>query len=1092
MSTKQASPKNSRRTTIGVIIDSLSAGYQTKFWRELRKAAIQYDVNLLCFVGSELNTQPGVQKQANTIYKLANAQNLDGLILLTGTISQLVTPEYIETFVEQFRTLPLVSVAAEIKNTPAILLDNRQGILDIMAHLVETHHCQRIAFIRMPEGHNEGDQRFQAYREALETYGLPFDPSLVVEGEFYGQGKAVVDLLYNKRKLTPDAIVAVDDDSAITVMEALRARGISIPKDVILTGFDDIEISRYTTPPLTTIRQPLDKQARQAIETILAALQGQTAPHQIKMKPELAIRESCGCYQTDTMQPAASDTPLNTKGKNLDQVRAKITNQMASKSQIANTTLLKAFLDTFLRTIETGQNQQFAREFSEILQQTTEQEEDTSKWQSAISVLRHYVQSISQDQPEREIAEGLIQQARILAAEAAQRAQAQYLLDIRKQQLTLRYLNQEISLVTHQDDLFKALRRSLPNLGIPEFTISLYPDQNPAADSYILAAALAKKPAPFPLPHTYPAETLLPEGFLPAKQRFARVVEPLHYFDKQFGFVTFESKALDETIYDSLAEQISSGIQSVALVQQIEHRNIQLQTASDVARAANSILNLEELIPTIVNLIRDRFNLYYVGLFLVDRNHRFAVLRAGTGPAGEKMLAENWQLEIGGKSMIGRCLDTRKPDIQPDVDKAAVHFRNPHLPNTKSELALPLISRGETLGALTIQSTITNAFNEEDIAVLQTMAEQIAVSIANARLFEQTQNALTETETLLNVAQLASSATEIDLALPKILDLVLDATQIDAGLFSIFNPENGKLELRAAKLPAPLQNALQTNGMEGSLCELVYKQKKPLIVYDLAISSPIDSAGLIALGFRAYQGIPIENKGNVFGTFCTFSKQKLLPENTSIHLLRSVGQQVGFAIENSRLFQQTQKALAELEAAQRRYQIQAWSNYNRQRRVGGYRRTPEGLQPLKRRPLPEVQNALQKRTPIITEETLTVPIMLRDQPIGAIGIQYEKNNRHWTSEEIALIQNIGEQFALAAETLRLLDATQRQAARERLVAEITTKLRATNDPQAILQTVTQELRTALNARRAQVLMQPAESSPASQNEPDPPNQRGET
>jgi PAS domain S-box-containing protein len=168
----------------------------------------------------------------------------------------------------------------------------------------------------------------------------------------------------------------------------------------------------------------------------------------------------------------------------------------------------------------------------------------------------------------------------------------------------------------------------------------------------------------------------------------------------------------------------------------LQRRAVQLQTAAEVSRAASSILDLDKLIQTVVDLIRERFDLYYSGLFLVDEAGRWAVLRAGTGEAGQKMLKQGHKLEVGGSSMIGWCVANKQARIALDVGEEAVRFENPHLPETRSELALPLVSRGEAIGALTIQSTQEAAFSDEDIAVLQTMADQLANAIANARLYD--------------------------------------------------------------------------------------------------------------------------------------------------------------------------------------------------------------------------------------------------------------------------------------------------------------------------------------------------------------------
>ncbi len=176
--------------------------------------------------------------------------------------------------------------------------------------------------------------------------------------------------------------------------------------------------------------------------------------------------------------------------------------------------------------------------------------------------------------------------------------------------------------------------------------------------------------------------------------------------------------------------------------QTLERRLAQIRTASEIARVITTILDPDELIEQVVNLVRDRFDLYYVGIFLVDERGEYAVLRAGTGEAGRKMLAEGHKLAIGGASMIGWSISNRKPRIALDVGEEAVRFANPHLPLTRTELALPLISHGEVLGAMTVQSERPAAFDEDDLAVLQSIVDNVATALHNARLYQETQRGL--------------------------------------------------------------------------------------------------------------------------------------------------------------------------------------------------------------------------------------------------------------------------------------------------------------------------------------------------------------
>jgi GAF domain-containing protein len=163
-----------------------------------------------------------------------------------------------------------------------------------------------------------------------------------------------------------------------------------------------------------------------------------------------------------------------------------------------------------------------------------------------------------------------------------------------------------------------------------------------------------------------------------------------------------------------------------------------------------------------VNLIRDRFDFYYVGLFLLDETGRWAVLWAGTGQPGRQMLKQGHKLEVGGTSMVGWCTANAQARIALDVGEETVRFDNPLLPETRSEMALPLISRGRVIGALTVQSTEAQAFSEEDIAVLQTMADQIANAIENARLFEETQHLAQRERTISQITSKLRSALNLE------------------------------------------------------------------------------------------------------------------------------------------------------------------------------------------------------------------------------------------------------------------------------------------------------------------------------------------
>ncbi|MCA9977244.1 MAG: GAF domain-containing protein, partial [Anaerolineales bacterium] len=192
-----------------------------------------------------------------------------------------------------------------------------------------------------------------------------------------------------------------------------------------------------------------------------------------------------------------------------------------------------------------------------------------------------------------------------------------------------------------------------------------------------------------------------------------------------------------QTISGPLAIAINNLIQfeevQAALAAQSEQR-LQLQTAAEVAAATTSILNQQELMEQAVTLIKERFDLYYVGLFLIDQDAQTAVLRAGTGEAGRLQIENGHRLPVGGHSLIGGVTNDGKNRITQDVSQDKEWHPNPMLPNTKSELALPLKVRGQIIGAVTVQSEQPQAFNQELIGTLQTMSDQLAIAIENAEL----------------------------------------------------------------------------------------------------------------------------------------------------------------------------------------------------------------------------------------------------------------------------------------------------------------------------------------------------------------------
>jgi GAF domain-containing protein len=209
-------------------------------------------------------------------------------------------------------------------------------------------------------------------------------------------------------------------------------------------------------------------------------------------------------------------------------------------------------------------------------------------------------------------------------------------------------------------------------------------------------------------------------------------------------------RELNETLEQRIARRTEELAERAAELEesnrQNQQRTTQLETSAQVAHAVASVLDVDRLLDRVVRLISDHFGHYHTGVFLLDETGRWAVLRATNSEGGQHMLVRNHRLRVGAQGIVGNVARTGQPYVAHNVGADAVHFDNPDLPDTRTEIALPLIARDRIIGALDIQSTEESAFDEADVAVFSALANQIAIALDNARLYEAGQAALEQVQ----------------------------------------------------------------------------------------------------------------------------------------------------------------------------------------------------------------------------------------------------------------------------------------------------------------------------------------------------------
>lgn len=229
-----------------------------------------------------------------------------------------------------------------------------------------------------------------------------------------------------------------------------------------------------------------------------------------------------------------------------------------------------------------------------------------------------------------------------------------------------------------------------------------------------------------------------------SRRGFDRLLDNLRNAQNKLTETNRELQEIGANLEQSVAERTA---ELDAANQRNERRAMQFEAISEVSRVISQTQSLESLLPQIAQVISQQFAFYHVGIFLLDSNNEYAVLTAANSAGGKKMLARNHKLKAGQVGIVGYVAGTGVPRIALDTTADAIYFNNPDLPETRSEMALPLLRAGkQIIGVLDVQSTEQNAFGQEDIRVLNILAEQVAIAIDNARLYEDTQKALLEAQ----------------------------------------------------------------------------------------------------------------------------------------------------------------------------------------------------------------------------------------------------------------------------------------------------------------------------------------------------------
>lgn len=578
------------RKTVAVLIDHLDpmvGGYAGQLRAAFDAECRKLDYDLFIVVGRSLGGPGPAEVAQNSVYDLITEQSVDGVILVTGGLSAFSGAEHVAKFCERFRPMPVCSVGLTLPGIPSIVIDPRPGLWDLVDHLVRVHGCSRIAYIGGPALNPEAQQRFQAFNECLARHGRQLEPELAEEGPFTLAGGSEATLRILSRTSPPQAIVSANDAIALGVIKALQGQGLRVPRDVIVTGFDDLAFARLSSPPLTTIRQPLARMAALAVRSIHAQLQGIRSSRSTELPVELTVRDSCGCGERDVDALPTSSRVVMHPADYLDAQAQRIHTEISNVVELPEK-FGTSFADRLIAALKRelgGERGAFTQCLDELLGSVDADLPVYDEWQKLVTRMREGLSAVSSP-----MLESIWHAARRSIARANSQRHARLRQDLDLVYQHLLYTGERFASATDLGELREIMSRDLPLANVKDALVLLYVDENrqQLAPFFCLNDGVAVPLEPLP----FPAVRLFPEGAPRASERTTAFVLPLTFGPDALGVAIFGARS---GVHEMLRMQISLALRMVGM-----NQNASVKSPSRVpAKAIDRLNQLSKLLTTV-------------------------------------------------------------------------------------------------------------------------------------------------------------------------------------------------------------------------------------------------------------------------------------------------------------------------------------------------------------------------------------------------------------------------------------------------------------------------------------------------------------
>lgn len=549
------------RKLIGVLINNLDTEYQRSIWDGISEAAREHDVNVLYLGGGSLGSSKVEDVRRNSLCDFILPETFDGLIIVSTTITgSLGFQGIIDTLKPVWGTIPAVNIGPAWTGIPSVGANNTTGIREIVTHLVKVHGKKRFVFVSGSSKNTDSIARQESFIATLGGFGLePVEGGILEGGFMYTNTRNVLDS-WLERKIPFDAIVAASDSMAFSCIDVLTEKGIRVPEDVAVTGFDDCTDACFFSPPLTTVRQPVKEIAREATHQLCRTIDRLSVDECILIPTTLSIRQSCGCLSLEAQRAAVPE--LAESGDDTERLLERAFERVRNGELPSS-----AFVGAFREVLRTpGLSPSYLEVLGNLVSRL-----ERSLWHPS-GVTEGVCPAVGDY-------ELILHQARIFLKQHAESVQANKRIAFSSKNHYLQYSVASLIGSFSLEKLLKAMPSTLQNSGVVSGFLSFFvPDTRYQRSRLVIGFYEGKDVIP-PEGIEFDTKDFFPRNLVPADRQFDFFVEMLFHEDSLLGVLAVNIQSKDGFVTNSLMSQIRSSIRSSMLMDELREKDTKLNTA---------------------------------------------------------------------------------------------------------------------------------------------------------------------------------------------------------------------------------------------------------------------------------------------------------------------------------------------------------------------------------------------------------------------------------------------------------------------------------------------------------------------------------